>query len=49
MKAEDHLPALSGLIIPAVFLIFLGRDRFLVPAMLVLSVFCAFYRKGDTK
>ena len=49
MKAEDHLPALSGLIIPVLFLIALGRDKFLVPAMLVLSAFCAFYRKGDTK
>ena len=49
LKSKDHLPALSGLLIPAVFLLILGRDRFLVPAMLVLSVFCAFYRGREEK
>ncbi|MBR3167863.1 MAG: AzlC family ABC transporter permease [Erysipelotrichaceae bacterium] len=49
MKNKDHLPALIGLAVPAAFLFLLGRDRFLVPAMLVLSLFCAFYKGREEK
>ncbi len=37
-KNKDHLPALWGLAVSVVCLLIFGADRFLIPAMLVISI-----------
>ena len=38
LTAKDHIPALTGLLCTLVCLVVFGRDRFLIPAMLLITL-----------
>lgn len=38
LTAKDHVPALTGLLCTLVCLVVFGRDRFLIPAMLLITL-----------
>lgn len=46
LKNKEHLPAIIGLIIPLIFLIILGNKYFLLPSMIIITIICAFIKKG---
>ena len=48
LSTKDHLPALIGLSASILCLIFFGPGNFLIPAMALITVLLALYRKrGD--
>ena len=38
ITASDHIPAMSGVLISVISLLIFGRDRFLIPAMIGISI-----------
>ena len=48
LSLHDHLPAITGLISTIVCLVVFGRDRFLIPAMILITLVLTFlrHRKG---
>jgi len=48
LTAKDHIPAIIGAGVSAVCLILLGSEKFLIPAMLVISLVLCLY-KGRSK
>ena len=44
ITAKDHIPALTGLICTAASLALFGRDRFLIPAMLLITLVLMLFR-----
>ena len=42
--AKEHIPALTGLICTAASLALFGRDRFLIPAMLLITLVLMLFR-----
>ena len=38
LTAKDHIPALTGLLCTLACLVVFGRDRFLIPAMLLITL-----------
>lgn len=38
LTTKDHIPALTGLLSTLVCLVIFGRDRFLIPAMLLITL-----------
>lgn len=50
-NTDDHIPALIGIIIPAICLVFLGAQHFIPPAMLlIIACFIfMFYKQGGNK
>lgn len=43
IKNKDRLPSLLGLIIPLIFLIIIGRDNFLLPSLIIISLISGLY------
>lgn len=50
LTTEDHIPALTGLLCTLFCLVVFGKDRFLIPAMLVITLVLTLLRrrKSDT-
>lgn len=46
LEAKSHIPAVTGLVSAAVFLLLLGADGFLLPSLLVTVAILAFCRKS---
>ena len=44
LKTKDHIPAIVGLISTAICLILFGPDRFLLPAMLIITLVLSLLR-----
>ena len=49
ITARDHLPALTGLVCTLLCLLLFGSDRFLIPAMLLITVLLTVFRKREEK
>ena len=47
LSSKDHIPALTGLICTFLCLIAFGRDNFLIPAMLLITLVLTFLRKRE--
>lgn len=47
LSAKDHIPALTGLICTFLCLVVFGRDNFLIPAMLLITLVLTFLRKRE--
>ena len=46
--SKDHVPALTGLLCTALCLVLFGKDRFLIPSMLLITlVLTAFRKRGE--
>ena len=47
LSSKDHIPALTGLICTFLCLVVFGRDNFLIPAMLLITLVLTFLRKRE--
>ena len=47
LSSKDHIPALTGLICTFLCLVVFGRDNFLIPAMLLITLVLTFFRKRE--
>lgn len=47
LSAEDHVPALTGLLCTALCLVLFGRERFLIPAMLLITLVLTLLRRRE--
>lgn len=47
-SSKDHIPAFSGLIITFICLLLFGSTSFLIPSMVLITLFLLFYKKGET-
>lgn len=47
LTAKDHIPALTGLLCTFACLVIFGRDRFLIPAMLLITLVLTLLRKRE--
>ena len=47
LTAKDHLPAVTGLLSTLLCLVLFGRDNFLIPAMLVITLVLTFLRRRE--
>ncbi len=45
ITSKDHIPAVTGLIATLLCLLLFGPDRFLIPAMLLITAVLSFFRK----
>lgn len=49
LSTKDHVPALTGLISTAICLIIFGPDRFLIPAMLIITLILSLLRNRKSR
>ena len=49
LSTKDHIPALTGLLGSLVCLLIFGPDRFLIPAMLVITLILSAFRSREEK
>lgn len=49
INSKDHVPALSGLVCTSLCLILFGPERFLIPAMLLITLVLTFLRGREEK
>ena len=49
ITSKDHIPALTGLIATGVCLVLLGPERFLIPAMLLITLILTVIRKKEER
>lgn len=47
LTTRDHIPALTGLLSTLVCLVIFGRDRFLIPAMLLITLVLTLLRRRE--
>lgn len=47
LTTKDHIPALTGLLSTLVCLVIFGRDRFLIPAMLLITLVLTLLRRRE--
>ena len=47
ITSEDHVPAVTGLLCTALCLVAFGRDRFLIPAMLFITLVLTFAHRRE--
>ncbi len=47
LSSKDHIPALTGLICTFLCLVVFGRDNFMIPAMLLITLVLTFLRKRE--
>lgn len=47
LTTKDHVPALTGLLSTLVCLVIFGRDRFLIPAMLLITLVLTLLRRRE--
>ncbi|MBQ1826335.1 MAG: hypothetical protein II126_00050 [Erysipelotrichaceae bacterium] len=47
LTIKNHIPALTGLICTALSLVIFGRDNFLIPAMLMITLVLTLLRKHE--
>ena len=47
LTTKDHVPALAGLLCTLLCLIVFGRDRFLIPAMLLITLVLTILRRRE--
>ncbi|MBQ8331449.1 MAG: AzlC family ABC transporter permease [Clostridia bacterium] len=46
LTAKKHMPAVLGVMLSALCLLLFGKDRFLIPAMLLIALILCLYREG---
>ena len=49
LSTKDHIPALTGLISTAICLVIFGTDRFLIPAMLIITLILSLLRNRKSR
>ena len=49
LAMHDHIPALTGLLCTLISLIIFGPDRFLIPAMLMITLVLTLFRKREER
>lgn len=49
LSTKDHIPALTGLISTAICLVIFGSDRFLIPAMLIITLILSLLRNRKSR
>ncbi len=49
IESKDHIPALTGILCTAFSLVFFGPDRFLIPAMLLITLVLTLIRSREEK
>ena len=49
LTTHDHVPALTGLIGTLICLLIFGKDRFLIPAMLLITLVLTILRRREEK
>ena len=49
LSTKDHIPALTGLISTAICLVIFGPDRFLIPAMLIITLILSLLRNRKSR
>lgn len=47
LTTKDHVPALAGLLSTLLFLLVFGRERFLIPAMLLITLILTILRRRE--
>ena len=47
LKTRDHIPALTGLVCTLLSLLVFGKDNFLIPAMLMITLVLTLLRKRE--
>ena len=47
LTSRDHIPALTGIICTVLCLVLLGPEKFLIPAMFLITIVLTFMRKKE--
>ena len=47
IKSKDHIPSIIGVILPIILLLIIGPDNFLLPSIIIVSIFSSIYREKE--